>query len=141
MEGMRKTCKVCGKQKLVTGFYRHGQTLDGYLNQCKECVCARVRKHRRENDHVREYDRRRAKEPDRKLAARINTIRWRESNQDKYKAQTAVGNALRDGKLKRKKECEMCGSSFSIHCHHEDYSRPLDVIWLCAKCHHRLHAS
>lgn len=38
--------------------------------------------------------------------------------------------------------CSVCGSTDRIHGHHEDYSRPLDVIWLCPIHHswrHRYH--
>lgn len=45
----------------------------------------------------------------------------------------------RRGKLV-KIPCESCGSPRS-QMHHEDYDRPLDVIWLCRPCHMRLHAS
>jgi hypothetical protein len=29
----------------------------------------------------------------------------------------------------------------TLHAHHEDYRRPDDVIWLCVKCHNRVHRS
>lgn len=35
--------------------------------------------------------------------------------------------------------CEHCGAS-KVEMHHEDYSKPLDVRWLCMPCHKRLHA-
>lgn len=40
------------------------------------------------------------------------------------------------------KPCEKCGVAHPrINAHHEDYLRPLDVTWLCPKCHRRRHAS
>jgi hypothetical protein len=45
-----------------------------------------------------------------------------------------VGNALRDGKLV-KGPCARCGTKNNIQSHHEDYSRKLDVTWLCISCH------
>jgi hypothetical protein len=35
--------------------------------------------------------------------------------------------------------CAQCGSTEQIHAHHEDYSRPLDVAWLCMPCHKAVH--
>lgn len=58
-------------------------------------------------------------------------------------ARRAVRNALRDGVLARPDLCEGCGSEglatkdgrSPIQAHHADYSRPLDVTWLCTACH------
>lgn len=54
-----------------------------------------------------------------------------------------VRKAIRNGDLVRPYECSKCGASPKhssdgrslIQAHHEDYSKPLDVEWLCAKCH------
>lgn len=46
-----------------------------------------------------------------------------------------VNNAIRDGKIARQ-PCEVCGRKAQAH--HEDYSKPLDVRWLCFQ-HHREH--
>lgn len=35
--------------------------------------------------------------------------------------------------------CEVCGSEI-VDAHHDDYSKPLDVRWLCPLHHRRLHA-
>jgi len=35
--------------------------------------------------------------------------------------------------------CQKCGSTKHIHAHHEDYSKPLDVVWLCSRCHRLRH--
>jgi len=65
-----------------------------------------------------------------------NKRRWAERNPEKRMAQAAVSNALRDGRLVRG-ECARKGSDCSgrIEAHHEDYSRPLDVTWLCSAHH------
>ena len=127
----QKTCKDCGSVKSHDDFY-------GIQGECKECTKTRVKKHRRENESVREYDRVRAKLPHRKAHARKITVAWRKQNPQAYKAQTALGNALRDGKIS-KEPCTFCSTERHVHGHHRDYSRPLEVVWLCAKCHHRLH--
>lgn len=38
-----------------------------------------------------------------------------------------------------RKPCEVCGSSKKINAHHEDYSKPLEVIWLCSRHHGERH--
>ncbi len=53
------------------------------------------------------------------------------------KAQTKLNHAIeRNGFLR--KPCEICGNKKS-HGHHEDYSKPLEVRWLCHKHHQLLH--
>jgi ribosomal protein S27AE len=88
---------------------------------------------------VQEYDRKRAKSPGVRKRLQSVAREWRKKNPDAYKAQNAVSNAVRDGRL-NKEPCLFCGAT-KVHAHHRDYSRPLDVIWLCPKCHHRLHAA
>lgn len=51
-------------------------------------------------------------------------------------ARNKVGLALRRGKLERQ-PCEVCGER-PAEAHHDDYTRPLDVRWLC-KQHHLEH--
>lgn len=60
---------------------------------------------------------------------------YRTRNPDKYKAQTAVGNAIRDGRLIRPTLCERCNQPGKIEAHHHDYAKPLEVEWVCPKCH------
>lgn len=132
-------CKQCSTEKSHDGFYRLQSAARGHATICKECHKARMRALRRTNPEVQRRDRDRAKTPPVKARLRENTIRWRKENPMAYKAHTAVSNAVRDGKL-TKLPCEFCGDT-RVHAHHKDYSKPLDVIWLCPKCHHRLHAA
>ena len=72
--------------------------------------------------------------PDGRAQKTLIGRRWREENPEKYRAQTALGNAVRDGKI-LKGPCASCGDSGRVVGHHHDYFRPLDVVWLCPACH------
>jgi len=61
-----------------------------------------------------------------------------QSNKHKHSARQKVRTALYNGILIRM-PCEECGTSKDIHAHHEDYSKPLEVRWLCRKHHFMLH--
>lgn len=62
---------------------------------------------------------------------------WINRNPIARRAHHAVSNAVRDGKLKSQ-SCEVCGSG-TVHAHHEDYSKPLEVRWLCPAHHAATH--
>lgn len=49
-------------------------------------------------------------------------------------------NAIRRGDVVKPNTCSKCGEKPSrIEGHHEDYSKPFDVVWLCPPCHRKLH--
>lgn len=134
----------------MTDFYRHSQMGDGHLNFCKTCVKARVMKHRDENlERIQEYDRQRGQLPHRKAGNKARAHRYVEQQKAALrrkrreapawdKAHSAVSKAIRDGKL-TPKPCERCGFALGVQAHHEDYSKPLEVVWLCTKCHGARH--
>jgi hypothetical protein len=66
-----------------------------------------------------------------------NFCKWKQHNQNKLLAHRAVFIALRAGKLMQE-DCQQCGKH-KTQAHHEDYLEPLQVIWLCKKCHTKLH--
>jgi hypothetical protein len=53
-------------------------------------------------------------------------------------ARRAVHRALASGQLV-KGPCEVCGTEEGVEAHHADYSRPLDVTWLCIQHHAERH--
>lgn len=63
--------------------------------------------------------------------------RQKERHPEKHKARVAVSTAIKRGKLQRG-VCVKCGIA-NADAHHADYSRPLDVVWLCRKCHRAEH--
>jgi len=58
----------------------------------------------------------------------------------KLAARAAVGKAIAKRQMVRPKECQGCGrTNTAIHGHHPDYSKPLEVEWLCGSCHKFAH--
>lgn len=149
-----KPCFKCGCEKPLTDFYKHKKMPDGHLNKCKECTKKDVSSNYRKNiEHYKEYERKRARKPDRvkarsdyskteagKAAHKKSCKKWVERNPVKRLANIMVGNAVASGKLEKPDNCESCGIvPRRIHGHHDDYAKPLDVRWLCPGCHSKWH--
>ena len=134
-----KTCFKCNRTLPLSEFYAHPMMKDGHLGKCKDCAKLDALLHRRgpAGERVRAYDRMRGKK--KRRARNGYQTEYRRRNPQKYKAVTAVNNAVRDGRL-TKKPCEVCGTEENTHAHHDDYSKPLGVRWLCNLHHLRLHA-
>jgi hypothetical protein len=66
---------------------------------------------------------------------------WRIDNfelwQLRHNARKKLGRAVKAGEIKRM-PCIVCGDKKSQG-HHPDYSKPLEVVWLCKRHHLRLH--
>lgn len=73
-----------------------------------------------------------------------STRRWTEINVAQKRIRTAassmVNTAVAQGAMVRPECCDDCGrGNRRIEGHHDDYSRPLDVRWLCVWCHSKAH--
>jgi len=152
-----KKCFKCGIEKPLSDYYKHKQMKDGHLNKCIQCTKDDSNKHRSDNiEKVRDYDRKRGQSEERKqknkdyqeYMKKFEPERWRKMRYEatkkqraksrfKYIAKSRVQYAKKTGKLKQL-NCEVCGST-KTEAHHPDYSKPLDVIWLCDKCHKEEH--
>lgn len=132
-----KTCTNCNTQKNEAEFGKRAASPDGLTSACKQCLrdrdASRYPKERAKRlARMREYAAGAGRE---KCNAAKRT--WATRNQDKRAAHVILGNAVRDGRVE-KKPCEKCGAKAEAH--HDDYSKPLDVRWLCDK-HHKEHHS
>lgn len=148
---MNKTCFRCHQTKPLDEFYRHPAMRDGYLNKCKGCTKADVRRRYWEkHETVLEYDRRRNMQPHR-VSARLEYMQtqqgklthskanntWANKHPERKSAINTVNRAKLIGKL-TPLPCLICGTA-ETEAHHPDYSRPLDVIWLCTTHHKAAH--
>jgi len=59
----------------------------------------------------------------------------KESDDIKKKARSLVNSAIITGDIQKDSFCWWCLQNKRTAAHHEDYSKPLEVIWLCGRCH------
>lgn len=86
-------------------------------------------------EHVRAYNNEWNANHSERAVSRVRA--WKMANPEKKKAHRAIQNRVRRGRIIRE-PCVECGNPKS-HGHHEDYSKPFDIIWLCALHHNRKH--
>lgn len=131
-----KKCFKCGIEKELTEFYKHPAMADGTVNKCKECNKKDVTKNRNlKSDYYIAYDRERG-------GGRVDyayTKEYRERYPNKYRAHSLVASAIKKGSLVRPDTCPLCGDTYAIIAHHCDYSKPLEVDWMCEFCHKAWH--
>lgn len=145
---MTHTCNVCGVTSDAAEFYT------GLKSRCKECHKRLVKENRKEKEeYYKKYDAERFQNDPRvrdrhrkyrktekgKASMAAAREKWLQDNSDKKAAHTILNNAVRDGRVQKPKVCSSCGVSGRIEGHHEDYTKPLDVVWLCRSCHVRTH--
>ena len=113
-------------------------------------VLRQLEKRRGNPEYARAHREIRARVKDRphnKRAVRAAASRYRERHPEKTRAKHRVLTALRNGTLVRPTHCPRCGREdprrcdgrSGIHAHHHDYTKPLEVEWLCRICHQDEH--
>lgn len=66
-------------------------------------------------------------------------IRPKSTEKERIRAKSKVRTAVQQGKLISHDVCEKCGGTSNVEAHHENYSEPLNVVWLCRSCHMKRH--
>jgi len=80
---------------------------------CKRCQAEISRKTRKKHSELSEDEKKRAN------------------------ARSYLNQYVRRGVIK-KQPCQICGNP-EVQAHHKDYSKPLEVVWLCKPCHIEMH--
>jgi len=139
---MNKKCRSCGQSLPPTMFYVNKSKADGLGTECRDCHKAWRKLHYR--THKEQTD--------------ATVKRWRTNHPEVYRAVMRAGSRRHNEKVKSlglwdvygkvqsavrcglltPQPCVVCGSP-DVVAHHEDYSKPLDVIWYCIKHHNELH--
>lgn len=58
----------------------------------------------------------------------------------KRESRILLQKAVRSNQIEKPERCEHCECKTALHGHHIDYGKPLDVVWLCSKCHAKCHS-
>ena len=134
MIGKYKQCVRCSKyMDKVDDFYSWSKSFI-----CKPCIRKGARETYRRHREDRLKKQRLKKECFRKNAR--NKYNEDPEYRKKVLARAKARYALKTGKIIKPSVCEVDGcNSTDIVIHHYDYDRPLDVMWVCFKCHHKIH--
>lgn len=133
-----KTCFKCNKVKPLSEFYKHPQMADGHVNKCKDCNKNDVAQNYENNRaHYIEYERKRWLNPERRAKALQYQRNGRKNNPERTSTYNRVSKAFLSGNL-CKKPCEICNNP-ETEAHHNDYSKPFDINWLCREHHLEIH--
>lgn len=134
-----KKCKTCGLILPFDMFHKHKISADGLRSNCKSCRSineAHYYTDKREHRILCAKQRRQL--PEVKEKQNYYSKQYAKNNKLKLRARAILNYNVRTGKLSRPTNCQDCGSPNQIEGHHEDYSKPLDVKWLCVFCHKRI---
>ena len=131
-----KYCPQCKKVLPLDRFVSSNRSKDGYTYLCiKDMEKARQYTLRWYHKNYRKnFDQDRLRRLKRKKKYRLKYP-------EKEKAHYALHAAVYKGVIK-KQPCEVCGNQ-KVQGHHPDYSKPLEVKWLCVNHHmmeHRIKA-
>lgn len=147
-----KCCSRCQEVKPRTEFERHQSAKDGLRGYCKVCKKAEKKRYYLKYPEKKRALRRRCKSTKVRNAIKKKERYhndpvyrekkkevWRQAQRlfpEKVRARRQLQRAVRAGRIP-KFPCP-CGNPNSQG-HHEDYSKPFEVVWMCASCHMKEH--
>ena len=120
---MNKKCTKCKKVKSLDDFYKDSRTKDNRYSSCKKCHLIQGSRYEKNNKEKR--------------YKRLQKFYLKEENRLKPGARIKSRKAVKLGELLKGK-CEICGEK-KVDAHHTDYSKPLEVMWLCRPHHAQIH--
>jgi len=129
-----KVCTKCGIEKGLSEFGNHKITKDGLNYRCRSCAKAYSELHR---DKIRSYSKiynKSYKKDYRKTGVHKDSKRrYAQKYPNAYKSRNYYTHNKH--KITTPIYCSSCPSTNNIQAHHNDYNKPMDVIYLCAQCH------
>lgn len=132
-------CRKCKKDKPEDQFNFFNKEKGTRQTMCRECFSEYNRERYRSNPEKYKADVKKYREENTEACFETRLKVWKK-NKTLYNARKLTEAALASGKIKRPETCQVCGKAPEkrIEAHHENYDKPLDIIWCCTKCHDKL---
>ena len=133
-------CSRCKKWKWKGSYYKDKRTSNGLKCQCKEChiECSMETRDKINTRKLnREHMRRARKVNPEKFKERERLASQKRIKGPAYRAYRILHRAILRGDIHKPLRCQECSRRRKLTAHHEDYSKPLEVEWLCYECHGR----
>lgn len=153
-----KKCPVCQE---YAEFGKNSSRHDGLQSICKECRASKQKladrtdilkrynnseKGRKTRQKYQSTDKgkiaiKRYRKTDKYHSGTRNYARqYRKNNPERTKAHYKVTDEIRAGRLQSANnfQCRFCNNQ-AAHYHHDDYSKPLEIIPVCPQCHIDIH--
>jgi len=160
-----RICTICKIEKSYDEFYKSKKGKNGHAEQCKACRLIKDREYYKNNPAIclAKHERWAKRNPDkilvnqrayyhrnkekileklresRRINGYSNTKAYRKRNKEKIACHNYVALAIKFGQLNRPDSCDKCKIQCKPQAHHHDYTKPLEVVWLCPKCHGEVH--
>jgi ribosomal protein S27AE len=129
-----KECTKCKDIKTLENFYKSARSKDGLSYKCKPCIVEYNRIYR-SDEKIMEKNRQTKRTY--RQAGRDNSMKKPSFHN---KAHTMVERAIKRGDLIPPLNCQCCKVlSAGLLAHHDDYGKPLEVRWVCPRCHQEIH--
>lgn len=114
-------CSSCKEEKDASLFHKDVSKQNGCSTYCKSCKKIKDQIYTKKTLHE---------------SRKTQKAEWRKNFPERKYAHLQIYYALKKGTIS-KQPCFMCGEKAEAH--HPDYSRPLDVVWLCLSHHRQAH--
>ncbi len=135
-------CSTCKQFFTCENFYADKKSPSGLKSECKKChqitvlaTCDREKKRDRDRDWMASsgYGKREA------VKERRKNLRRSKGKSLEERVRILTNRAIELELLTKPEKCSLCCASGDVDAHHYDYSKPLDVFWVCPRCHGIIH--
>ena len=118
-----KVCRYCNSTDNLVIYSETKKGEQAWI--CTDCNTNKSREYRKNGGNV---------------SIRKATKKWNSKNKEKHNVHGILRYYEKKGSIIRPETCSKCNKKVKVDGHHYDYSKPLEVVWLCRKCHKEEHA-